>query len=131
MFDANSPMAFWCYCVERRAEIINVTVRSNHMLQGLTPHSKLTGQPTNIPALCEYRWYEWVIYRMEGQKFPTQPRKLGKVLGPARNAGTAMSQRVPTTTGEIMPIQTLRALTPAEQNNPVMKGRMNAFDKFI
>ena len=131
MFDANSPMAFWCYCIERRADIINATIRANHLLQGQTPYSKLTGQPTDISALCEYGWYEWVIYRVEGQKFPTQPRKLGRVLGPARNAGSAMSQWVLTAKGEVMPIQTLRALTPAEQNNPAMKERMTAYDNFI
>ena len=35
-----------------------------------------------------------------------------------------------TATGEVMPIQTLRALTQVECNNPVMKERMKAFDKF-
>ena len=92
MFDANPPIAFWCYCIEQRADIINATVRSNYLLQGQTPHSKLTGQPTDISALCKYGWYKWVIYRVEGQKFPTQPWKLGRVLGPAKNAGSAMSQ---------------------------------------
>ena len=62
MFDSNSPMVFWCYCVERRAEIINATVRSNFLLQGNTPHTKLTGQPTVISSLCEFGWYEWKIY---------------------------------------------------------------------
>ena len=72
-----------------------------------------------------------MIYCIEGQKFPNQPRKLGRVLGPARNAGSAMWQWVLTAKGEVMPIQTLRALTPAEINNPSMKERMKAFDEFI
>ena len=92
MFDSNSPMAFWCYCVEHRADIINATVRSNFLLQGSTPHTKLTGQPTDISSLCEYGWYEWVIYRVEGEKYPYQHQRLGRTLGPARNAGNMMSQ---------------------------------------
>ena len=66
MSNTNSPMVLWCYYVERRAEIINATCRSNHLLQNSTPHTKLTGQPTDISDLCEYRWYDWVVYRVEG-----------------------------------------------------------------
>ena len=131
LFDSNAPMIFWCYCVERRAAIINATVRSNFLLQGNTPHTKLTGQPTDISSLCEFGWYEWVIYRIEGEKFPYQHQRLGRTLGPAKNAGNMMSQWVLTAGGEVMPIQTLRALTPSEYNRPSMRDRMRDFDDFI
>ena len=131
MFDSNCPMIFWCYCIERRADIINATARSNHLLQGMTPYTMLTGQPTDISTICEYGWYEWVVYRIEGQKFPLQHQKLGRVLGVARNAGSAMSQWVLTAAGEVMPIQTLRSLSPAENHNPSIKERKRDFDKFI
>ena len=42
-----------------------------------------------------------------------------------------MSQWVLTSTGNVMPIQTLRPLTDAEYNNKSMKDRMNLFDKII
>ena len=32
MFDKGSPLVLWCYCVERRAKIINATCRSNLLL---------------------------------------------------------------------------------------------------
>ena len=131
LFQSDSPMVFWCYCVERRADIINATVRSNYLLQGQTPYTKLTGQPTDISSICEFGWYEWVIYRVEGQKFPLQHQRLGRVLGIARHAGNMMSKWVLTASGEVMPIQTLRSLTPAENNNPTIKERKKAFDLFI
>ena len=91
----------------------------------------MTGQPTDISALCEYEWYDWVVYRVEGQQFPTQHQKLGRVLGPAKNAGSAMSQWVLTNTGDSMPIQRLRPLTNAEYNSTSMNTRMTLFDKII
>ena len=100
MFDTNSPMVIWCYYIERRVDIINVTCRSNHLLQNSTPHTKLTGQLTGISALNEYGWYDWVVHRVEGQQFPTQHQKLGRMLGPAKNSGSAMSQWVLTSTGD-------------------------------
>ena len=42
-----------------------------------------------------------------------------------------MSQWVLTRTGDVMPIQTLRHLTPAEKNNPSIQERMREFDEAI
>ena len=66
MFDTDSALVLWFYCVERRAEIINLTSRSNSQLQNQTPHSKLTGQPSDISHISKFGWYEWIIYRVEG-----------------------------------------------------------------
>ena len=127
MFDTDSPLVLWCYCIERRAEIINLTARSNPQLQNQTPHTKLTGQPADISHLCEFGWYEWVIYRIEGQSYLHNHQKLGRVLGPTTNAGSVMSQWVLTSTGDVIPIQTLRSLTNSEYNNDSMKQQMNDF----
>ena len=42
-----------------------------------------------------------------------------------------MSQRILTTTGDILPIQNLRRLTFPEYNNPSMRDRIKDFDKAI
>ena len=117
--------------MERRGKIINSTVRTNPQLQNSTPYSRLTGQPTDISALCEFGWYDWVIYRIEGQTYPYTHKKLGRVLGPATNAGSVMSQWVLTKSGDVMPIQTLRHLKPAEKNNPTIQERMKEFTNAI
>ena len=58
MFQANSPLSLWCFCVERQLKIINSTVRSNPLLQNNSSHTCLSGQPTDISALCEYGWHD-------------------------------------------------------------------------
>jgi len=128
IFRSNCPMILWDYALERRARIICSTTRSNHLLNGTTPHTMLTGQIADISDLVDFGWYEWVIYRVEGQKFPYQHQKLGRCLGPANNAGNAMSQWVLTITGDVMPIQTLRKLTKSEIFNPSMQLRMKEYD---
>jgi len=45
--------------------------------------------------------------------------------------GSAMSQWVLTKTGNVLPIQTLRSLTPAELNQPVLKEKMRSFNEFM
>ena len=128
LFQSNCPMVLWDYALERRAKIICSTPRSNYLLDGSTPHTKLTGQIADISNLIDFGWYDWVIYRVEGQKFPFQHQKLGRCLGPATHAGNTMSQWVLTRTGDVMPIQTLRRLTESERNNKSMIDRMNEFD---
>ena len=131
LFASNCPMILWDYALERRAKIICSTPRSNQLLDGTTPHTKLTGQMADISHLIDFKWYDWVVYRVEGQKFPFQHQKIGRVLGPATNAGNMMSQWVLTRTGDIMPIQTLRRVTESELNNQSMIDRMKDFDKVI
>lgn len=58
------------YCIEQRAEIVNLTSRLNSQLQNQTPHTKLAGQPVDISHICEFGLYEWVVYRVQGQIYP-------------------------------------------------------------
>ena len=111
------PLVFWCYCLERRTLINNYTSRNNFELKGMTPHSYLTGEMTDISNLCNFGWYEWIKYRKIGESFPISSEKLGRCLGPAQNKGNEMSQYVLTESGEVLPIQTLRSLSSSELEN--------------
>ena len=70
-----------------------------------------------------------MIYRVEGNKYPLQHQRLGRELGPSKNAESAMSKWVLTGNGYIMPIQTLRQLNPYERISPVILKRMKEFDE--
>ena len=128
---SNCPMLFWDYCIERRAKIINAVARDNSHLQGQVPEMKMTGQACDISHICEFEWYEWVKYRKEGHSFPLPSERLGRVLGPAEHAGHAMSQWILTEGGKILPIQTVRRLTPAEIDSPIEKDRRKDFDDYV
>ena len=114
MNQSDSPIIFWCYCIERRALIENATAKNNFLLNGSCPHSMMTGEMTDISNLCNFKWYEWVKFRKPGEQYPYPTEHLGRCLGPALNKGNAMSQHVLTETGEVLPVQTLRSLTQSE-----------------
>lgn len=126
-----APAVFWCYALERRAAINNSIARDNVHCQGQTPETVMTGQPTDISNLSEFKFYEWVKYKREGVQFPFASYQLGRCLGPAIDQGSRMCQHVLTEKGTVMPIQTLRRLTPAEVNSPFEVEKRRNFDSFI
>ena len=129
----NSPLVLWCLCLERRVEIKNATASENYLLRSDVPHSYMTGEMTDISHLCNFGWYEWVKFRREGDsaKYPFPTELLGRCLGPARNKGNMMSQRVLTEKGELLPVQTLRKLTKAEMDDPLEIEKRKQFDAYI
>ena len=129
----DSPLILWCICLERRSEIKNATASENYLLRGDVPHSYMTGDMTDISHLCNFGWYEWIKYRREGNsaKFPYPNELLGRCLGPARNKGNMMSQRVLTSKGELLPVQTLRKLTKSEIENPNEIMQRQKFNEYI
>ena len=68
--ESNCPMVLWCYAAERRGIIIASTFRNIYSLGGQVPATVLTGQQTDISALAETGWYEWVYYRDSESSFP-------------------------------------------------------------
>ena len=52
MHESASPLAFWDYCVERRARIHNLTAKSLFKLHGSTPYTVTTGEEGDISNLC-------------------------------------------------------------------------------
>ncbi len=130
---SDCPMKFWDYCGERRYKIMNATARDIAGLDGMVPYTKATGQPYDISPLCEFDWYEWIYFHdNRGTRgFPYPNESLGRCLGPADHAGTAMSQWVLLESGKVLPIQTLRKLTPSEMNSETEKAKRQRFDEKI
>ena len=115
---SNCPIAFWDYCMERRARINNLTARNLFQLHGTNAYTALTGDEGDISNLCRYDWYEWCYYREQTAKFPFNKEVLGRVLGPARGEGNAMAQWILKANGNVVPRQTMRPNNTAERNSP-------------
>ena len=63
MRDSNSPLAFWDYCLDRRARINNMTAKTMFKLHGDNPHTALTNTEGDISNLSQYAWYDWCYFR--------------------------------------------------------------------
>ena len=116
--DSNAPMVFWDYCLERRVQIMNLTARSTHRLGGLNPYTATKHESADISNIATFGWFEW-CYCLEDRnsslhKFPHAISVLGRCLGPAKDHGNEMAQWVLKRSGRIVPLRSLRRLTPHE-----------------
>ena len=115
---SNAPMVFWDYCLERRVQIMNLTARSTHRLKGLNPYTATKYESADISNIATFGWFEWVYCREDSKssrhKFPHGLEVLGRCLGPAKDHGNEMAQWVLKESGYVVPLRTLRRLTPHE-----------------
>ena len=131
MKDSNCPLAFWDYCVERRARINNLTAKNLFQLHGSNAHTATLGEEGDISSLATYGFYEWAYAREKTNKFPFNSEILCRVLGPARGEGNEMSQWVLKANGYVVPRRSVRPLTTAELHSDVEKEKQRIFDKCI
>ena len=131
--ESDAPLVLWDYCMERRVQIMNLTARGNHKLQGLNPYTKTFHETADISNICNFGWYEWCYYREDSRsayhKFPKALDKLGRCLGPSKDHGNEMCQWVLSESGKVKPCRTIRRLTPHELSvtNEVEKGQAVPF----
>ena len=116
-----APSRLWDYCAKYKCEVNNCIAHNLHYLDNQVPQTKMTGQPTDISHLCEFKFYEWVYYLDHTSSFPNDRYVLGRYLGPSENYGNRMSQYILNSNGEIIPRQTVRKLSKAEMNDEAEK----------
>ena len=131
MKESDCPLAFWDYCVERRARINNLTAKDLFTLHGTNAHTALTGEDGDISNLCQYKWYDWCYFREQKQKFPFNREMLGRVLGPAKGAGNEMAQWILKANGNVVPRRSSRPLKVDELHSPTEIKKREIFNGLI
>jgi hypothetical protein len=131
MKESDCPLAFWDYCVERRARINNLTAKDIFTLHGTTPYTALTGEEGDISNLCQYKWYDWCYFREQTQNFPFNREVLGRALGPAKGEGNGMAQWILKVNGNVVPRRSTRPLKVDEIHSVQEIGKRALFDKCI
>lgn len=116
--ESNAPMVLWDFCLDRRVMIMNLTARTTHKLRGINPYTATTFQTADISNIATFGWFEWVYFLEDAKSsnhgFPKAREKLGRCLGPSKDHGNEMCQWVLKENGYIVPLRTLRRLTPFE-----------------
>ena len=131
MREANSPLPFWDYCLERRVRIDNLTARDYITVRGTNPYTATLGIEGDISSLGQYKWYEWCYFREHTAKFPHNQEVLGRILGPAKGEGNEMAQWVLKANGNVVPRRSTRPLQESEIHSASEQSKRSAFNALI
>ncbi len=77
MIKTSSPRVLWDHCSELEALIHLSTSNDIYITNGKVPETKLTGSTANISHICEFGWYDWVMFRDNLPAFPDVKLILG------------------------------------------------------
>jgi hypothetical protein len=94
MIKTGSPRVLWDHCIELEALICSSTSNNVYMTNGKVPETIMTGSTTDISHICEFGWYDWVMFRDKLPTFPDNKLILGRYLGPATDVGSALTTKI-------------------------------------
>ncbi len=77
MIKTGSPRVLWDHCIELEALICSSTSNSVYMTNGKVPETIMTGSTAIISHICEFGWYDWVMFRDNVPTFPDVKLILG------------------------------------------------------
>jgi hypothetical protein len=70
MIKTGSPRVLWDHCIELEVLICSLTSNNVYMTNGEVPETIMTGSTADISHICEFGWYDWVMFR---DNLPTLP----------------------------------------------------------
>ncbi len=89
MIKTGSPRVIWDHCIELEALIRSLTSNNIYMTNGKVPETIMTGSTADISHICEFGWYDWVMFRDNIPIFPGIKLTLGQYLGPVTVNGSS------------------------------------------
>ena len=89
-----TPKVLWDHCIELEALIQSHSVNGIYESNGQVPETIMTGSTADISHICEYGWYDWVMFHDNALTFPEDKVVLGRYLGPATDVGGMMTAKI-------------------------------------
>jgi hypothetical protein len=119
MIQTASPRVLWDHCIELEALIRLSTSNNTYMTNGEVSETIMTSSTANMSHICEYSWYDWVMFRDNVPMFPDVKLTLGRYLGPATNVGSALIAKILKSNGQTICRSTLRHLNDKDIYCPI------------
>eukprot|EP01082_Thalassiosira_pseudonana_P005598 g5187.t1 g5187 contig19:120121-121928(-) len=78
LLKSGAPKRLWDYCLELESLIRSHTAHDIFKLNGRTPEAMMMGETPDISYICEFGWYDWVMFRDEVAPYPEPKLVLGR-----------------------------------------------------
>ena len=131
MVKTQSPKVLWDRCLELCSKVRSSIAHNVYQLKGEVPETVMTGKTHDISHLCEFAWYDWVMYH-DSVGFPEDKEVLGRYLGLTDpGIGSTMSYQVLCPSGRVVHRSTIRLLTPQEWEDKDHEKLRDNFDSRV
>ena len=78
----------------------------------------MNGMSSDISDICEFEFYEWVMFNDSQATFPQTKFHVGIWLGPTVDVGSALAYKILKINSQVVLRSTIRHLTLDELTNP-------------
>jgi len=102
MIRTGSPKCLWDHSIELQAYIRSCTSNGIYMTAGQTPETIMSRSTADISNICEFAWFDWVMFRDNVPTYPDDKLILGRYLGPAIDVGSAMTMKILKQNGQVV-----------------------------
>ena len=82
----------------------------------------------DISDICEFEFYEWVMFNDSQATFHETKFHVGRWLGPSVDVGSALTYKILKIDGQVVPRSTIRHLTLDKLTNPEHISMAKAFE---
>ena len=131
MLKRNVPKKIWDHCLELESRICSATMLPRFDLDHQTPEAKMHGMSSDISDICEFEFYELVMFNDSQATFPETKFHVGRWLGPVVDVGSALTYKILKSNGKVFLRSTIRHLTHDELTNLDHIAMTKAFDNNI
>jgi hypothetical protein len=131
MIKTGSPRVLWDHCIELEALIRSSTSNTVYMTNVEVLETIMTGSTPDISHICEFGWYDWVMFRDNISTLSDIKLTLGRYLGPATNIGSALTAKILKPNGQTVCRSTLRHLNNKEILCPIHQEMRRVFNESI
>jgi hypothetical protein len=131
MIKTSSPRVLWDHSIELDALICSSTINYVYMTNGKVPETIMTGITADISHICEFGWYDWVMFRDNVPTFTDVKMTLGQNLGPATNVGSVLIAKILKPNGQTVCRSTPRHLNDKEIHCPIHQELRRVFNETI
>ncbi len=91
----------------------------------------MTGSTADISHICEFGWYDWVMFRDNLPTYQDNKLILGRYLGPATDVGSALTTKILKSNEQAVCRSTLRHLNDKETHCPTHLVMCRVFDETL
>jgi hypothetical protein len=95
MIKTSFPRVLWDHCIKLEVLICSLTSNNIYMTNGEVPETIVTRSIADISHICEFGWYDWVMFRDNVPTFHDVKLTLGQYVGPATNVDSALTTKNP------------------------------------